>query len=183
MVASRTSADKVPPLEQFTGRKIDAKIDLRIVYGDYVQAINPLKNNQVENANTHGCIAVRQTGSLTGSVQMWRSSTWSFVTRDQFTILPMLDEVIKMLDAMAEKDEITRSTNKFEKPNPGDSDNRDDNDRPPQLIEDDESDDEDDGNVGGPTMKVIPPDKRSEGVNDVDIEDVDEDDEDYLKDD
>ena len=62
MVASRTSADKVPPLEQFTGRKIDARIDLRIAYGDYVQAIN-----QVENANnTHGCVAVRQTGSLTG---------------------------------------------------------------------------------------------------------------------
>jgi hypothetical protein len=144
MVASRTSADKVPPLEQFTGRKIDAKIDLRIVYGDYVQAINPLKNNQVENANTLGCIAVRQTGSLTGSVQMWQISTWSFVIRDQFTILPMPDEVIKMLvDAMAEKDGITRSTNMFEKPNPGDSDNRDDNDiTPPQLIENDESDDE-----------------------------------------
>ena len=43
MVASRTSADKVPPLEQFAGRKIDAKIDLKIVYVDYVQAINPLK--------------------------------------------------------------------------------------------------------------------------------------------
>ena len=83
--------------------------------------------------------------------------------RDQFTVLPMPDEVIKILDAMAEKDAITRSTNLFEKPNPGDSDARDDNDRPPQLIENDESDDEDDGTVGGPTMKVIPPDKRSEG--------------------
>jgi hypothetical protein len=52
------------------------------------------------------------------------------------------------------------------------------------LIEnDDESDDEDDGTVSGPTMKVIPPDKRSEGVNDVDIEEVDEDEGDYLKDD
>ena len=56
----------------------------------------------------------------------------------------------------AEKDAITRSTNLFEKPNPDDSDARDDNDRPPQLIENDESDDEDDGTVGGPTMKVIP---------------------------
>ena len=79
----------VPPLEHFTGRKIDAKIDLRIAYGDYVQEINPLKDNQVENANTHGCIAVRQTGSLTGSVQMWRISTRSVVIRDQFTVLPM----------------------------------------------------------------------------------------------
>ena len=44
MVASRTSLDKVSPLEQFTGRKIDAKIDLRISFGDYVRAINnPMK--------------------------------------------------------------------------------------------------------------------------------------------
>ena len=35
MVASR-SGDKVSPLEQFTGRKIDAKIDLRNSFGDYV---------------------------------------------------------------------------------------------------------------------------------------------------
>ena len=56
MVVSRTSADKAALLEQFTGRKIDEKIDLRIAYGDYVQAINPLKDNQVENANTHGCM-------------------------------------------------------------------------------------------------------------------------------
>ena len=75
MVASRTSVDKVSPLEQFTGRRIDAKIDLRVSFGDYVQAINPAKDNQVENSNTHGCIAVRQTGSLTGSVEMWRIST------------------------------------------------------------------------------------------------------------
>ncbi len=30
MVASRTSMDKVLPLKQLTGRKIQAKIDLRI---------------------------------------------------------------------------------------------------------------------------------------------------------
>jgi hypothetical protein len=113
---------------------------------------------------------------------MWRISTRSL--RDQFTVLPMPDEVIKMLDAMAEKDGITRSTNLFEKPNPRDSDTRDDNDRPPQLIENDESDDKDDLIVGGPMMKAIPPDKRSEGFNNVKIEDVDEDEdeEDYLKD-
>jgi hypothetical protein len=54
------------------------------------------------------------------------------------------------------------------------------------LIEDDndESDDGDDETIKGPTMKAIPPDKRSGGViNDVDIENVDEDEEDYLKDD
>jgi hypothetical protein len=75
MVASSTSTDKTSPYEQFTGRKLDAKIDLRVAFGDYVQAINPKKENQVANANTHGCVAVRPTGLLTGSVEMWRVGT------------------------------------------------------------------------------------------------------------
>jgi len=175
MVASRTSSDKVSPLEQFTGRKIDAKIDLRISFGDYVHAVNPKKDNQVENANTHGCIAVRQTGSLTGSVQMWRLSTRSFVKRDQLTVLPMPEEVIKMLDAMAAKDGITRTTNLFEDNSPGDKGSVSDDDHPPRLIEDDESDDEDETDRG-PTMMPIPLDPREMGVNDVDIEDVDNED-------
>ena len=101
MVASRTSLDKVSPLEQFTGRKIDAKIDLKISFGNYVQAINnPMKDNQVENANTHSCIAMRHTGSLTGSVQMlWRLETQCFVIRDQFTVLPIPDDVINRENA------------------------------------------------------------------------------------
>jgi hypothetical protein len=37
LVASITSADKTSPFEQFTGRKLDAAIDLRIAFGDYVR--------------------------------------------------------------------------------------------------------------------------------------------------
>ena len=51
---------------------------------------------------------------------MWRISTQSFVVRDQFTVLPMPEEVIKILDAMAAKVGITRASNLFEKGNPGD---------------------------------------------------------------
>jgi hypothetical protein len=40
-------------------------------------------------------VAVRQTSSLTESVEMWRISTRAFVTRDQFTTLPMPDEVMR----------------------------------------------------------------------------------------
>jgi hypothetical protein len=158
--------DKTSPFEQFTGRKLDASIDLRIAFGDYVQAINPKKDNQIENANTHGCVAVRQTGSLNRSVEMWRISTRAFVTRDQFTVLPMPDEVIKLLDKIAEKDGITRESVLFER-------SRDLNDEAPALIADYDSDDEDE-HEKGPTFKEIPADKRSEGVSDVDIEDVEE---------
>jgi len=94
----------------------------------------------------------------------------------QFTALPMPEEVIKMLDAMAAKDGITRATNLFEK-----KDSMDDADRPPLLVEDNESDDENDETVKGPTMKPIPPDIRERGSNDVDIEDVDEGEDDHKE--
>ena len=155
LVASSTSADKTSPFEQFTGRKLDAKIDLRISFGDYVQAINPKKDNQVENANTHGFVAVRQTGSLNGSVEMWRISTRAFVTRDQFTVLPMPDEVIKLLDKMAEKDGITRESVLFEMPD---------------LV----TDNEDEENRG-PTYKEITDDRVSADVDGVEVDDVKED--------
>ena len=38
--------------------------------------------------------------------------TRSFVKRDQFTVLPIPEKVIKMLGAMAAKDGITRERNK-----------------------------------------------------------------------
>jgi hypothetical protein len=67
----------------------------------------------------------------------------------------MPEEVIKMLDAMAAKDGITRATYLFEE-----KDSMDDADRPPLLVEDDESEDENDEIFKGPTMKLIPPDIR-----------------------
>ncbi len=68
----------------------------------------------------------------------------------QFTALPMPEEVIKMLDAMAAKDGITRATNLFEK-----KDSMDDADRPPLLVEDNESDDENDETVKGPSRLTL----------------------------
>ena len=171
MVASSTSTDKTTPYEQFTGRLLDAKIDLRVAFGDYVQAINPKKENQVANANTHGCVAVRPTGSLPGSVEMWRVGTQRFVKKDQFTILPMPDEVISLLDKLAEKDGITRGTALFgeRKQDPDSGINT-----MPALMDDDSDDDDDDVQDKSPTMKTIPPDRRSEGIESVDIDNGEE---------
>jgi hypothetical protein len=88
----------------------------------------------------------------------------------------MPDEVIGILDTMAAKDGITGATNLFvdenDLPEPDYV-----KDLPPHIMIDSESDDENDIRPStGPTMKAIPDDKRSEGVSDVDIEDVDEDD-------
>ena len=74
----------------------------------------------------------------------------------------MPDEVIKLLDKIAEKDGITRESVLFE-------DSRTLNDEVPALVTDDDSDDENE-HEKGPSLKEIPEDKRSEGVGDVDIE-------------
>ena len=88
------------------------------------------------------------------------------MTRDQFTLLPMFDEIIKLLNKFAEKVEITRESVQFE-------DSRTLNNETPALMTDDDLDDEDE-HEKGPKFKEISEDKRSEGVGDVDIEDVEE---------
>ena len=114
MVAVASSVDKVSPMEQFTGRKLDAKLDLRVNFGDYLQATNPYKTNQVGPAATEGGIAAIPSGNLRGSVKIWRLSTETFVDRDDFQVLPMTDDVIAYLNAMAATDGITRLSDPFE---------------------------------------------------------------------
>jgi hypothetical protein len=46
LVASRTSTDKPSPFEQFIGRKIDAKVDLRIAFKITSRQSTP-EDNQV----------------------------------------------------------------------------------------------------------------------------------------
>ena len=45
MQPSSTATDHVSPLEQFSGRKLDAKRDLRVGFGEYVHATVPVTDN------------------------------------------------------------------------------------------------------------------------------------------
>ena len=107
MQPSRNALDRTSPLQQFTGRKLDARVDLRVNFGDYVQATVPVTDNTM-TARTQGCIAGLPTGNLTGSVKMLCLSTNSVVTRDQFRVLPMPDLVVRHLNSIAESEGYTR---------------------------------------------------------------------------
>ena len=107
--ASSTATDKTSPLEQFTGRKLDAKRDLRVQFGDYIQATVPVTDNSMTE-RTQGCIALLPTGNLTGSVKMLCLATNAIVTRDQFVVLPMPDIVTKHITLAAETEGYSRST-------------------------------------------------------------------------
>ena len=107
MHPSRTSHIRVSPLEEFSGRKLDAARDLRVNFGDYVHATVPDPNSSMA-PRTQGCIALIPTGNSTGSVKMWCLATNHTVTRDQFTILPTPDLVITHIDSIATSEGYSR---------------------------------------------------------------------------
>ncbi len=71
---SSTTVGAASPREQFVGRKINAKKDLRVSFGDYVQATTPTTDNSMK-LRTDGCIVLLPTGNLQGSVKMWSLAT------------------------------------------------------------------------------------------------------------
>jgi hypothetical protein len=87
MQSSRTSIDHTSPLKQFSGMKLDAKRDLRVGFGDYLEATVPNTDNTM-------CGCVDHTRNLTGSVYVWMLGSKAVVKRDQFRILPTPDTVI-----------------------------------------------------------------------------------------
>ena len=97
----------ISPNEMFSGMRLNAKRDLRCGFGEYLQARVPETSNSM-GERTQGCIALLPMGNLSGSVKMFALRTEHVVTRDQFQLLPMPDEVIAKLNSLAEKDGITR---------------------------------------------------------------------------
>ena len=91
------------PRQMLTGRPLNAKIDVRCAFGDYVQATVPNTNNSM-STRTDDCIAMLPTGNRTGSVKMLSLGTGKIVTRDQFKILPMPRSAIVRLNQLAALD-------------------------------------------------------------------------------
>lgn len=107
MHPSRTSRIRVSPLEEFSSHKLDASKDLRVNFGDYVHATVPNPNSSMA-PRTQGCIVLLPTGNSTGSVKMWCLATNHTVTRDQFTILPIVDLVNTHIDSIATSEGYSR---------------------------------------------------------------------------
>jgi len=107
MQVSSSSTDMTTPWEQYLGRKVDAKIDLRVGFGEYVQAIKPSTDNTM-NSRTEACIALLPTKNVNGSVWCYRLSTQSIVRRDQLFVLPMSDLIIRHINKLADLDKQSR---------------------------------------------------------------------------
>jgi hypothetical protein len=103
MMPDRTRVDSSSPREQFLGRKIDYKRDLRVGFADYCQVHTPniIKNSM--SARTEGAIALLPVGNLQGSVKFLSLTTLKVITRDYWNPLPMPEEVIQFLNNLALK--------------------------------------------------------------------------------
>ena len=109
MLPRSTSVDRTSPREAFTGRKTDYRRDIRIGFGEYVQAHVPA-DKVARNSNkprTEGAIALYPTGNLQGSVRFFSLATGKVITRDNWNRLPVPQEVVQHMNSLAAQSPTT----------------------------------------------------------------------------
>jgi hypothetical protein len=108
LIPSTISTHNQSPLELFLHRKIDAALDVRAGFGDYVQtndaAVITHKNDNT--ARTTGAIFIGQRYNLTGTANFFSLNTHRLIDRDHWTALPMPAEVITFLNKMHSNDKF-----------------------------------------------------------------------------
>ena len=88
------------PRVAFSGRQVDASLDFRVGFGQYVQS-TVANTDRSMSARTEDGIAMLPSGNRTGSVKVMNHNTGKLGTRDQFVVLPMPSSVIIRLNEMA----------------------------------------------------------------------------------
>ena len=81
---------------------LNMKSDVRIGFGEYAQVADPNMDNTMKERTT-GAISLLPLGNARGSVKFLSLTTGRVITRNQFTILPMSQEHIHLMNRWAEK--------------------------------------------------------------------------------
>lgn len=100
MAPSCLRPDKASPRELFSGRKVDARTDLHVAFGDYAQCKAPYVQSNAMDSRTEAAIALGPTGNLQGSARFFLLTTHKVVTRDRWTPLPCPDSVVAHMNAL-----------------------------------------------------------------------------------
>lgn len=105
LVYTKASSKRIPPIEDLTGRPVDAKVDLALKFGDYCQiyAGKEGKNNTMHQ-RTVGAIAMYPVGNRSGSWAFYGLRTGKILRRAQFTLLPTSDVVVEFMENKAVHD-------------------------------------------------------------------------------
>ena len=105
MTPSSYRSDKRTPWELFHGRRINAKRELRIGFGDYAQVHGVAMDNSMKE-RTEGAIALMPTGNLQGSVRFGLLKSGTCVVRDKWDVVPMPSAVIDRLNELAAQQRV-----------------------------------------------------------------------------
>jgi len=100
LISHRVDLINISPFEAFNGRKINFKRDLRVGFGDYCEIVDRYSDNSMR-PRTQPAIALYPTGNISGSVKFYSLTTGHLVTRDQFTVRPITQQVIDQLNSFA----------------------------------------------------------------------------------
>lgn len=107
-VPVRSSGTSLSPAELLTGIKSNAKTDLRISFGEYVQAHEMDTDNSMR-PRTRGCIALLPVGNREGSVRFMDLKTLRVITRDSWTSVPITDEIVEFINDLSNKSRTSKS--------------------------------------------------------------------------
>jgi len=102
MLPSHQHSDLTSPKENFTGRKVDFKRDLRLSFGDYVHVHEDRAITNTSQSRTEEAICVFPLSNLAGSAQFLSLKTLKIVSRVHYTILPVVpDGTLERINAIA----------------------------------------------------------------------------------
>ena len=100
MTITTNSINNISPIENFIGRKINYKVDLRTYFGMYVQTITPNINNSLDQ-RTSGAIALTSLFNSRGTVMFFDINTLKTIHRDNWIECPISDEIIERINHIA----------------------------------------------------------------------------------
>jgi hypothetical protein len=103
LMPSKTGYINVSAREVLTGRKVSYDRDVRVGFGDYVQAVTRVTNNSM-TGRTDGAIALCPTMNQQGSCSFLLLSSKEVVVRDHWTALPTPADVIQQMNEYADKE-------------------------------------------------------------------------------
>ena len=94
-----------------TERNLEYEKHCKVPFGAYVQATHETNATNSIAARTLDCIYLRANNNIQGRHEVMGLNTGRVITRSRVKILPMTEVVIKVVEAMAEK-QGQKTTNK-----------------------------------------------------------------------
>jgi len=88
------------PRELLLGRKVNFTKDVRMEFGEYIQATSPHSVRNTMSPRTEGAIALCPVGNIQGSIFVYLLHNRKIVKRDAWTPLPFPQEVLDLMESM-----------------------------------------------------------------------------------